>query len=65
MLSSNGTGVFAMQGALNDPAHQRVYLDKAHAAAEPMEKSTLQVELENQAVALPHREEDQLRPLRM
>ncbi|KAF1716007.1 hypothetical protein CSC74_12630 [Pseudoxanthomonas yeongjuensis] len=44
--SSNGTGLFAVQGAPNDPAHHRVHLDKAQAAAEPMEKSTVQVQQE-------------------
>jgi hypothetical protein len=46
VLSSNGTGLFAMQGAPNDPAHHRVHLDKAQAAAEPIEKSTVQVQQE-------------------
>lgn len=47
--SSNGTGLFAVQGAPNDPAHHRVYLDKAQSAAEPIEKSTSQVQLEIQS----------------
>jgi hypothetical protein len=46
--SSNGTGLFAVQGAPNDPAHHRVHLDKAQAAAEPIEKSTAQVQQEVQ-----------------
>ena len=46
--SSNGTGLFAVQGAPNDPAHHRVHLDKAQAAAEPLEKSTAQVQQEVQ-----------------
>ncbi len=46
--SSNGTGLFAVQGAPNDPAHHRVHLDKAQAAAEPVEKSTAQVQQEIQ-----------------
>ena len=46
--SSNGTGLFAVQGAPNDPAHHRVHLDKAQAAAEPIEKSTVQVQQEIQ-----------------
>jgi len=49
VLSSNGTGLFAMQGAPNDPAHHRVHLDKAHATAEPIEKSTLQAQQETQS----------------
>ena len=47
--SSNGTGLFAVQGAPNDPAHHRVHLDKAQAAAEPIEKSTVQVQQEVQS----------------
>ena len=46
--SSNGTGLFAVQGAPNDPAHHRVHLDKAQAAAEPVEKSTAQMQQEFQ-----------------
>lgn len=48
VLSSNGTGLFAMQGAPDDPAHHRVHLDKAHAVAEPIEKSTVQIQQESQ-----------------
>ena len=44
--SSNGTGLFAVQGAPNDPAHHRVHLDKMQAAAEPIEKSAAQVQQE-------------------
>lgn len=47
--SSNGTGLFAVQGAPNDPAHHRVHLDKAQAVAEPIEKSTTQVQQEIQS----------------
>ena len=49
LQSSNGTGLFAVQGAPNDPAHHRVHLDKAQAAAEPIEKSTTQVQQEIQS----------------
>ena len=49
LQSSNGTGLFAVQGAPTDPAHHRVHLDKAQAAAEPMEKSTAQVQQEIQS----------------
>ena len=54
--SSNGTGLFAVQGSPSDPAHQRVHLDKAHAAAEPIEKSTVQVQQETRShvQAQPH-----------
>ena len=55
--SSNGTGLFAVQGAPNDPAHHRVHLDKAQAAAEPIEKSTVQVQQETQPQAQQDREQ--------
>ena len=57
VLSSNGTGLFAMQGAPSDPAHHRVHLDKAHAVAEPIEKSTVQVQQETQPQAQQDREQ--------
>ena len=59
VLSSNGTGLFAMQGAPNDPAHHRVHLDKTQAAAEPIEKSTVQVQQETQ----PQAQREQQRPM--
>ena len=43
-LSTNGSGLFAVQGAMNDPAHHRIYVDKIQAAAQPMEKSTQQMQ---------------------
>jgi putative chitinase len=46
LQSTNGTGLFAVQGALNDPAQSRVHLDKSQAVAEPIEKSTAQVRQE-------------------
>lgn len=46
MQSRNGTGLFAVQGAPNDSTHLRIHLEKAQAAAEPIEKSTLQLQQE-------------------
>lgn len=46
-LSTNGNGLFAVQGGMNDPAHHRIYVDKAQAAAQPVEKSTQQLQQEN------------------
>lgn len=40
--NASGTGLFAVQGALNDPSHQRVYVDKAQ-AQQSVEKSTEQL----------------------
>lgn len=46
VLSNNGNGLFAIQGAMNDPAHHRIHIDKTQAAAEPIEKSTVQIQQE-------------------
>ncbi len=43
VLSANGRGLFAVQGRIDDPAHHRIYADKAQAAARPVEQSTLQL----------------------
>ena len=65
VLSSNGTGLFAMQGAPNDPAHHRVHLDRAHAVAEPIEKSTVQVQQEAQPQTSQEREQEQQRSIKV
>lgn len=57
MQSSNGTGLFAVQGAPNDPAHHRVHLDRIQAAAQPIEKSTVQIQQEIQPNAQQDREQ--------
>ncbi len=46
VASNNGTGLFAVQGAMNDPTHTRVYMDRAQAAAQPLEQSTRQLQEE-------------------
>lgn len=64
LQSTNGTGLFAVQGALNDPAHHRIHLDKQQAAAEPIEKSTVQVRQETAtAVYAPQQEQEQRRSM--
>jgi putative chitinase len=65
LQSTNGTGLFAVQGAPNDPAHNRVHLDKAQAAAEPMEKSTAQVQQEIQPQLQVQQEREQRRAVAM
>lgn len=65
LQSTNGTGLFAVQGAPNDPAHNRVHLDKAQAAAEPIEKSTTQVQQEVQAQPQVQQEREQRRAVAM
>jgi hypothetical protein len=51
VASSQGTGLFAVQGGLDDPTHQRAYVDKAQAISQPLEQSTRQLQQEglNQA----------------
>lgn len=51
VLSNNGNGIFAIQGAINDPAHHRIHIEKNQAAAEPIEKSTVQIQQEVQMPA--------------
>lgn len=46
-LSTNGSGLFAVQGAMSDPAHHRVYVDKNQAAAQTVEKSSQQLQQES------------------
>ena len=65
LQSTNGTGLFAVQGAPNDPAHNRVHLDKAQAAAEPIEKSTTQVQQEIQPQPQMQQEREQRRAIAM
>jgi peptidoglycan hydrolase-like protein with peptidoglycan-binding domain len=40
VAQSNGGGVFAVQGRLDDPAHQRILVDRAQALAQPLEQSS-------------------------
>lgn len=63
LQSTNGTGLFALQGAPSDPAHNRVHLDKAQAAAEPIEKSTAQLQQETAVVQIQQQEREQRRSM--
>lgn len=65
LQSTNGTGLFAVQGAPNDPTHSRIHLDKAQAAAEPIEKSTVQVQQEVQSQLQVQQEREQRRAIAM
>jgi len=60
-LSTNGSGLFAVQGAMNDPGHNRIYVDKNQAAAQPIEKSSQQLQQENLLSAQPVHGQDQAR----
>jgi hypothetical protein len=41
--NANGTGVFAVQGELNDPSHKRVVMDKQQAENQPIQQSSQQL----------------------
>ncbi|UNP27431.1 XVIPCD domain-containing protein [Lysobacter gummosus] len=47
----NGTGVFAVQGALNDPAHHRVFADKQQAMSQTVEQSSQRLAQDAPALA--------------
>ena len=47
-LSTNGTGLFAVQGGLTDPGHHRAHVDKLQAGAQPLEQSTFQLQQDTQ-----------------
>lgn len=52
-----GTGLFAVQGGLSDPAHRRVYVDREQAARQPVSQSSEQLRIETMATQgreLPH-----------
>ena len=48
IANRDGTGLFVVQGAMSDPAHHRIYVDKAQAAHQSIERSTQQIERERQ-----------------
>ncbi|MEH6420833.1 peptidoglycan-binding domain-containing protein [Pseudomonas sp. CGJS7] len=41
--TANGTGLFAVQGGLDDPGHRRVHVATDQAIKQPIEQSTLQI----------------------
>lgn len=61
--NTNGSGVFLVQGEPGDPANRRVYMDKAQATAEPIEKSTAQVQQETQNQPQVQQEREQRRTM--
>lgn len=48
VANRDGSGLFAIQGRMNDPTHHRIYVDRAQAAAQPLEHSTQQIDQERQ-----------------
>jgi hypothetical protein len=61
--NTNGSGVFLVQGEPGDPANRRVYMDKSQAVAEPIEKSTAQVQQETQNQPQLQQEREQRRTM--
>ncbi|SOD56813.1 peptidoglycan-binding domain-containing protein [Pseudoxanthomonas wuyuanensis] len=47
VASTQGTGLFAVQGRMDDPVQNRAYVDKAQAVSQPLEQSTRQLQQEN------------------
>lgn len=62
VANRDGSGLFAIQGRLDDPAHQRIYVDRAQAAAQPLERSTQQLEQEMQQQQALQRDQPQRDP---
>jgi putative chitinase len=44
LANRDGSGLFVVQGAPHDPAHQRIHLDKAQAALQPLAQSLQQLQ---------------------
>ncbi len=44
-LSNDGLGLFAIQGKIDDPAHQWTHIDKVQAISKPLQLSTIQVDV--------------------
>jgi peptidoglycan hydrolase-like protein with peptidoglycan-binding domain len=61
LLSSNGQGLFAVQGRLDDPAHNKVHVDRAQAIAQPIAQSTMQLAQEVQGPPVMRQEQEQRR----
>ncbi|WP_372184717.1 XVIPCD domain-containing protein [Xanthomonas axonopodis] len=59
--SKDGNGLFAVQGQPTDPAHQRIYTDKATAAERPLEQSSNAVRQEAQTQTQAQDQQEQQR----
>ncbi|WP_454832996.1 XVIPCD domain-containing protein [Pseudoxanthomonas wuyuanensis] len=64
VASTHGTGLFAVQGQIDDPAQNRAYVDKAQAVSQPVEQSTRQLQQEN-LDQLPQQQEREQRRMMM
>ncbi len=59
VASTNGQGLFAVQGGLTDPAHLRVVTDKAQAMSQSLEQSSLKLQQDAPALAQAAQEQTQ------
>ncbi len=64
-LGSNGQGLFAVQGRLDDPAHHRVYTDREAAVQQPVERSSQQWQQDAQQQQAQQSQSQQREPQRM
>ncbi|MGO1069110.1 XVIPCD domain-containing protein [Lysobacter sp. CA199] len=60
----SGTGVFAVQGGLNDPAHYRVFADKQQAMGQSVEQSSQRLAQDAPALTLTQQTEQQVQEVR-
>lgn len=64
-LGTNGQGLFAVQGRLDDPAHHRIYADREAAAQQPVERSSQQWQQDAQQQQSQQAQAQQREPVRM
>ncbi|HZX78977.1 XVIPCD domain-containing protein [Lysobacter sp.] len=64
-LGTNGQGLFAVQGRLDDPAHHRIYADREAAAQQPVERSSQQWQQDAQQQQSQQAQAQQREPARM
>ncbi|MBX9403409.1 peptidoglycan-binding protein [Lysobacter sp. BMK333-48F3] len=63
--NASGTGLFAVQGEVNDPAHHRVHVDRGQAVAQTVQQTSqqLQQDVPQQAQQQQQQERQQQRPV--
>jgi putative chitinase len=64
-LGTNGQGLFAVQGRLDDPGHHRIYADREAAAQQPVERSSQQWQQDAQQQQSQQAQAQQREPARM
>ncbi|UJB21247.1 MULTISPECIES: peptidoglycan-binding domain-containing protein [Lysobacter] len=61
--NASGTGLFAVQGGLNDPSHQRAFVDRAQATQQSVEQSTQKLQQDAPKMAEPAQAQQQARTM--